>query len=32
MPDARMGESAYQRDYRVASRLKIICNAIPGMG
>ncbi len=31
MPEARIGESAYQRDYRVAGRLKLICDARPGM-
>jgi len=31
MPEAHPGESAYQRDYRVAGRLKIICDDHPGM-
>jgi hypothetical protein len=31
MPEARMGESAYQRDYRVSGRLKLICDGRPGM-
>jgi hypothetical protein len=31
MPPALTGESAYQRDYRVASRLKTICDDRPGM-
>ena len=30
MPEARAGESAYQRDYRVSGRLKLICDARPG--
>lgn len=32
MPDARPGESAYQRDYRIAGQLKRICDDVPGMG
>lgn len=31
MPPAAPGESAYQRDYRVAGRLKRICDERPGM-
>lgn len=31
MPQAGPGESSYQRDYRVAGRLKHICDARPGM-
>ncbi|MGI8578524.1 MAG: AAA family ATPase [Nocardioidaceae bacterium] len=31
MPPALLGESSYQRDYRVASRLKRICDDHPGM-
>jgi hypothetical protein len=31
MPDARNGESAYQRDYRAAGELKKICDDHPGM-
>jgi RecA-family ATPase len=31
MPEAYTGETTYQRDYRVAGRLKLICDARPGM-
>lgn len=31
MPAAMPGESAYQRDYRIAGRLKRICDQHPGM-
>jgi hypothetical protein len=31
MPPAAAGESSYQRDYRVAGRLKRICDEHPGM-
>jgi hypothetical protein len=32
MPPKMQGENDYQRDYRVASRLKMICDGMPGMG
>jgi hypothetical protein len=31
MPEARGGETSYQRDYRVSGRLKVLCDARPGM-
>lgn len=31
MPDSRLGESSYQRDYRVAGRLKQVCDDNTGM-
>lgn len=31
MPEARVGESAYQRDYRIGGRLKRIADEWPGL-